>query len=99
MQICNIAVISSILPIKCALPNKGARSLEEANSIINDQNTRSFLTNYPIFNTKPPLESTERQLLPQNIRYDLANAPGALIRQNTVFLYHARKLEVVHFQL
>ena len=52
--------------------------MDDANFIINDQNTRSFLTNCPIFNPKPPLESPESQLS------DLAYAPGALIRQNTV---------------
>ena len=74
-----------ILPIKGALPNKGApHSLEEANSTINVQNTCSFLHNCPIFNPKPPLESLESQLFPHNVKCDLANAPGALIRQNTV---------------
>ncbi len=75
-----------ILPIKGALPNKGAPySLGEANSIIKVQNTCSFLNNCPIFNPKPPLESSESQLFPHNVRCDLANAPGALIRQNTVY--------------
>ena len=59
-------------------------SLEEANSTINVQNTCSFLHNCPIFNPKPPLESLESQLLPHNVKCDLANTPGALIRQNTV---------------
>ena len=72
-----------ILPIKGALPNKGApHSLDEANSIINVQNTPSFLNNCPIFNPKPPLESSESQLSPPNARCDLANAPGALIRKS-----------------
>ncbi len=76
-------------PIKGALPNKGAsHSLEEANSVINDQNTHSFLTNCLIFNPKPLLESTEPQLSPQNIIYDLANTLGALTRQNTVYTFN-----------
>ena len=75
-----------ILPIKGASPNKGAlHSLEEAKSIISVQNRHSFLNNCPIFNPKPPLESSEPQLSRHNIRCDLAKAPGALIRQNTVF--------------
>ncbi len=74
-----------ILSTKSATPNKGAlHSLEEANSIINVQNTHSFLNNCPIFNPKPPLESSERQLSPHNIRSGLANTSGALIRKNTV---------------
>ena len=74
-----------ILPIKGALPNKGApHSLKEANFTILIQNTCSFLNNCPIFNPKPPSESPESQLSPPNTRCDLASAPGALIRQNTV---------------
>ncbi len=74
-----------ILPIKGASPNKGTPcSLGKAKSIINFKNTHSFFNNCPIFNLKPPLESSEPQLSPHNIRCDLANAPGALIRQNTV---------------
>ncbi len=75
-----------ILPIKGASPNKGApHSLGEAKSIINVQNTHSFLNNCPILNPKPLLESSEPQLPRHNIRCDLAKAPGALIRQNTVY--------------
>ena len=59
-------------------------SLEEPNAIINGQNRHSFSNNCPIFNPKPPLESWEPQLFPQSIRFDLARAPGALIRQITV---------------
>ncbi len=82
-----------ILPIKGASPNKGApHSLKEANSIINVQIARSFLNNCPIFNPKPPLESSDPQLSSQNIRCDLANAPGALIRQNTVIKYYTANL-------
>ncbi len=74
-----------ILPIKGALPNKGAPySLEEGSSIMNVQNTRIFLNNCLIFNPKPPLESSESRLSPHNVRFDLANTLGALIRQNTV---------------
>ncbi len=74
-----------ILPIKGASPNKGApHSLGEAKAIINVQNAHSFLNNCPIFNPKTPLESSEPQLSHYNIRCDLAKAPGALIRQNTV---------------
>ena len=70
------------------LPNKGApHSLEEANSIINVQNTRSFLNNCLIFNPKPPLDSSELQLSHHNVRCDLANAPGALSRKNTVYCH------------
>ncbi len=39
----------------------------------------------PIFNPKPPLESSEPQLLPYVIRMDLAIAPCAFIRHITVF--------------
>ena len=56
--------------------------MDEANSIINVQNIRSFLNNCPISNPKLPLESSESQLFPPNARCDLANTPGALIRQN-----------------
>ena len=75
-----------ILPIKGTLPNKGApHSLEEANSIINDQNTRSFLTNCPVSQSETTIgKYVEPLLSPKNFRYDLANVPGALIRQNTV---------------
>ncbi len=48
-----------ILPIKGASPNKGAPySLRETNTAIYHQNWRSFLNNCPIFNPKPPLESS-----------------------------------------
>ncbi len=81
-------VVYRILPIKGASPNKGApHSLGKANFIINFKNTHSFFNNCPIFNPKPPFESSEPQLSAHNIGCDLANAPGALIRQNTV---HAR---------
>ena len=43
-----------ILPIKDTLPNEStSHCLEEANSMINVQNTCSFLNNSPIFNPKP----------------------------------------------
>ena len=45
----------------------------------------SFLNNYPVFNPKPQLESLEPQLFTHNFRCNLANVPGTLIRQNTVF--------------
>ncbi len=65
-----------ILPI---LPNEGApHSLEEANSVIMFKIHAVSLTNVV------KLESSESQLSPQNVRCDLANAPGALIRKNTV---------------
>ncbi len=74
------------LPIKGASPNKGAPySLEGPSLIITDQNQHSFFNNCPIFNPKPPLESLEPQLCLQTIRCDLVRAPGALIRQNTVY--------------
>ncbi len=73
------------LPIKGASPNKGAPySLEGPSLIITDQNQRSFFKNCPIFKPKRALESLEPQLCPQTTRSDLARAPGALIRQNTV---------------
>ena len=85
MQDCTYFNEYRILPIKGASPNKGApHSLGEARCIINVQNTHSFLNNCPIFNLKPPLESSEPLLSPHNISCDLANAPDALIRQNTV---------------
>ena len=82
-----IFFIYPILPINGATrANKGApHSLEEAHSTINVQNTHSLLNSCPIFNPKPPLESSEPQLSPHNIRSDLANAPGTLIRKNTVY--------------
>ena len=58
--------------------------------------TVSF-NNCPIFNPKPPLESLEPQLFTHNTRCDLANEPGALIRQNTV---HELKLYIcIHWCL
>ncbi len=80
-----------ILPIEGASPNKGApHSLGGGKSIINDQNTHIFLNNYPIFYPKPPLESLEPQLFTHNIRCDLANSPGSLIRQNTVYIWESQ---------
>ncbi len=77
------------LPIKGASPNKGAPySLEEPSPILAYQNQHSFFNNCPIFNPKPPFESLEPQLCLRTIRCDLARAPGALIRQNTVFFFH-----------
>ncbi len=61
-----------------------APSLEEPDAIINGQNRYSFFNNCPKFNPKPQLESWEPQLFPQSIRFDIARAPGALIRQITV---------------
>ncbi len=73
------------LPIKCTSPNKGATySVEEYSPIIADQNDHSFFNNCLIFNPKPPFESLELKLCLHTIRYDLANTPVALIRQNTV---------------
>ncbi len=75
-----------ILPIKGASPNKGAPySLEQVNTVRTDQNWHSFLNNCLIFKSKPALESSEPQLSVCIIRYELARAPGALIRQNTVY--------------
>ncbi len=68
------------------LPIKGTPySLEGPSLIITDQNSYSFFNNCPILNPKPSLESLEPQLCLQTIRCDLARAPGALIRQNTVW--------------
>ncbi len=84
----HISCIYRILPIKGASPNKGARyGLKGAVLIRNHQNWCSSLNNCPIFNPKPPLESSQRLLFPDINRYELANAPGALIRQNTVYLF------------
>ena len=83
------------MPIKGASPNKGApSSLEELNAIIIGQNRHSFFNNCLIFNLKPPLESWEPQLFPQCIRFDLARAPGALIRQITTVCFSVHDLLV-----
>ncbi len=81
-------VMYHILPIKGALPNKGAsHSLEEANSIIHFKNTCSFLNNCRIFYPKPALESSQYQFSPHTIRCDLANVPGALISGRMQYYY------------
>ncbi len=54
------------------------------NIVMRDKNRPIFLNNWPIFNPKPALESSESQLLLHIIRFDLAIAPGASIRQITV---------------
>ena len=75
------------LPIKGASPNKGAPySLEGPSLIITDQNYYSFINNCSIFNPKLPLESLEPHLCISTIRCNLARAPGAFIRQNTVIM-------------
>ncbi len=51
------------------------------------QNRHNFLNNWPIFNPKPPLESLRRQLLLQDIRFNLAIAPCAFTRHITVVIW------------
>ncbi len=45
----------------------------------------NFLNNLPISNPKPPLESSEPQLLLNGIRLNLAIAPRTCIRQIMVY--------------
>ncbi len=74
-----------IVPNSRALPNKGAPyGLRKAKTDENEQNCPKILNNRPIFNPKPPLESSESQHSPHLIRSDLASAPCATIRDNTV---------------
>ncbi len=74
-----------IVPIKGASPNKGAPyGLGKAQTDKNYQNCPKIINNCPIFNPKPPLESSEPQHLGDQIRSGLASAPCALIRDNTV---------------
>ena len=66
-------------------PNKGAPyGLGKAKTDKNDQNCCKILNNCPIFNPKPPLESSDPQHLCHLIRSDLVSAPCATIRDNTV---------------
>ncbi len=77
-----------IVPIKGASPYKGAPyGLRKAQTDKNFQNCPKIIDNCPIFNLKPPLESSEHQHLGEQIRSDLASAPCALIRDNTVFTH------------
>ena len=74
-----------IVPNSRALPNKGALyGLRKAKTDENEQNCPKILNNCPIFNPKPLLESSEPQHFCHLIRYDLACAPCATIRDNTV---------------
>ena len=73
------------MPIKGAPPNKGAPyGFRTHYTLHSDQNRLNFLNNRPIFIPKPPLESSEPQLLAYMIRLDLAIAPCAFIRHITV---------------
>ena len=73
------------MPIKGAPPDKGASyGFRTHYTLHSDQNRLNFLNNWPIFIPKPPLESSEPQLLPNVIRLDLAIAPCAFIRHITV---------------
>ncbi len=73
------------MPIKGAPPNKGAPYGFRTHYTLNsDQNRLNFLNNWPIFNSKPPLESSEPRLLLYVIRPDLAIAACAFIRHITV---------------
>ena len=75
------------MPIKGAAPNKGAPyGLGALYTVHSDQNRLNFLNIWPIFNPKPPLESSESQHLLYDIRFDLAIAPCAFIRHITVSL-------------
>ncbi len=78
-------IASRIVPIKGASPNKGAPyGLRKAPTHKNDQNCPKILNNCPILNPKPPLESSERQHLGNQIRSDPASVPRDLITDNTV---------------
>ncbi len=68
-----------IVPNCRALPNKDAPcGLRKAKTDENEQNCPKILNNCPIFNPKPLLESCHL------IRSDIASAPCATIRDNTV---------------
>ena len=70
-----------IIPNKRTPPNKRTRhSLNKSKVLSFHENDHSFLNNGPIFNLKPPLESSECQLSP----WPHVLAPGAFIRDNTV---------------
>ncbi len=72
-----------ILPNKHTPPNKRTPySLTKSKVVIFHENDHSFLNNGPIFNPKPPLESSECQLS----RQPTVLAPGAFIRENTVLI-------------
>ncbi len=63
------------------IPIKGTpHSLKQSILVRFHKNDHSFLNIGPIFNPKPPLESSECQLSP----YAHVLAPGAFIRDNTV---------------
>ncbi len=64
-----------ILPIKRTSPNKSG-SLRQVSTVMNQQNSHSFLRICPIFNLKPPLASSES--------YDFANMPSVHIRKDMV---------------
>ncbi len=60
--------------------NKGAPySLAKAKSTKNDKSLHNFLNNCPIFNPKPPLESSEPQLQSCVITFKLVRAPAPLL--------------------
>ncbi len=68
------------------IPNKGTtlirappHSLAKTKSSENDKNLYSSLSNCPIFNPKPPLESSVPQLQPCIIIFGLVRAPAPLL--------------------
>ena len=74
-----------IVPVKGASPHKGALyGLRKVQTDKSYHNCPKILNNCPIFNPKPPLESSEAQHLGHQVRSGLASALCALIRVNTV---------------
>ncbi len=62
------------------IPNKGApHSLAKTENTKNDKSPCNSFNNLPIFNPKPPLESSESQLQLYIIRLYLVRAPARLL--------------------
>ncbi len=45
------------------------------------KNSHNSLNNWPIFNSKPPLESWQSRLSDYEVTYSPANAPACLLRR------------------
>ena len=70
------------------IPNKGApHSLPKTKSTKNDKSLYNSLNNCPIFNPKPPLESSEPQFQPCIIIFELVIASAPLLGIIRYILY------------